>query len=188
MSEATATTDLSALTGTWTIDPAHSRLGFSAKHAMVTTVRGHFTEFEGTLQLDGSAPAASAASLTIQAASFDTGVADRDGHVKSADFLDVEQFPTLTFASTKIVDEGDDEYVVVGDLTIKGVTRPVELKLEFEGSSQDPFGNTRAGFSGSTTISRKDFGLTWNVVLDAGGVLVSDKVKIQLDVSAIKAS
>ncbi|MDT3440893.1 MULTISPECIES: YceI family protein [unclassified Pseudofrankia] len=186
MSEATVTTtDLSALTGTWTVDAAHSRIGFSAKHAMVTTVRGYFNQFEGTLELDGSAPAKSAANVTIQAASFDTGVADRDGHVRSADFLDVESFPTLTFVSTGVSQDGD-EYTMTGDLTIKGVTKPVQLAMEFEGSSLDPFGNTRTGFTGATTISRKDFGLTWNAVLETGGVLVSDKVKIQLDISAIK--
>jgi polyisoprenoid-binding protein YceI len=187
MSEATATTELSALTGTWTIDAAHSRLGFSAKHAMVTTVRGSFKDFEGTLVLDGADPAQSSATVTIQTASFDSGVADRDGHVRGTDFLDVESFPTLTFTSTKVVQDGD-EYIVTGDLTIKGVTRAVDLKLEFEGSQKDPWGNDRSGFSGETTISRKDFGLTWNVALDKGGVLVSDKIKIQLDVSAIKTA
>jgi polyisoprenoid-binding protein YceI len=180
-------TDLSVLTGTWTIDAAHSRLGFAAKHAMVTTVRGQFTQFEGTLVLDGTKPENSSATVTIQAASFDTGVADRDGHVRSAEFLAVEQYPTLTFVSTA-ARQKDDGYVLTGELTIHGTTRPVELAIEFEGSSQDPFGNTRAGFSGSTTISRKDFGLTWNAVLETGGVLISDKVKIELDVSAIKAA
>jgi polyisoprenoid-binding protein YceI len=186
MSEATATTtDLATLTGTWTIDGAHSRVGFSAKHAMVTTVRGYFETFEGSLTLDGSDPAKSTANVTIQAASFDTGVPDRDGHVRGSDFLDVENFPTLTFVSTAVSQHGDD-YTMIGDLTIKGVTKPVELAMEFEGSSQDPFGNTRAGFTGTTTISRKDFGLSWNAVLETGGVLISDKVKIQLDISAIK--
>ncbi|MBX6389704.1 MAG: YceI family protein [Frankia sp.] len=185
MSETATATDLAALTGTWTIDAAHSRLGFSTKHAMVTTVRGHFKEFEGTLYLDGASPEKSTANVTIQAASFDSGVADRDAHVRGADFLDVENYPTLTFVSTG-VSQDDDEYEMTGDLTIRGATRPVTLKLEFEGSSQDPFGNTRAGFTGTTTISRKDFGLTWNAVLETGGVLVSDKIKIQLDVSAIK--
>jgi len=186
MSEATVTTtDLSALTGTWVIDAAHSRVGFSAKHAMVTTVRGYFNQFEGTLVLDGSDPAKSTANVTIQAASFDTGVPDRDGHVRAADFLDVENFPTLTFVSTGVNQDGD-EYTMTGDLTIKGVTRPVELAMELEGSSLDPFGNTRVGFTGTTTISRKDFGLAWNAVLETGGVLISDKVKIQLDISAIK--
>jgi polyisoprenoid-binding protein YceI len=188
MSEATATTELSAVTGTWTIDASHSRLGFSAKHAMVTTVRGSFTDFEGSLVLNGDDPAQSSATVVIRTASFYTGVADRDGHVRGEDFLDVEKFPTLTFTSTKVVQDGGDAYVMTGDLTIRDVTRPVDLKLEFEGTQQDPFGNNRVGFTGETTINRKDFGLAWNVALDKGGMLVSEKIKIQLDISAIKAS
>ena len=184
---APAVPSLAELTGTWTIDPAHTRIGFAARHAMVTTVRGQFTGFEGTLRLDGENPAASSATVTIQTATFDTGVPDRDAHVRSADLLDVEKYPTITFTSTG-VRAGDDEgsYVLTGDLTIRGVTRSVDIEITFEGSSKDPFGNVRAGFTGSTTISRKDFGLTWNAVLETGGVLVSDKVKIELDVSAIK--
>jgi len=178
-------TDLSATSGSWVLDPAHTRLGFSAKHAMVTTVRGAFLEFEGSLDLDGDQPANSSAHLVIQAASFDSGNGQRDGHVKSADFLDVENHPTLTFSSTEVRRDGDD-FVVVGDLTIRGTTRPVEIAVELEGVDKDPFGNERVGFSGQTTISRKDFGLTWNVALESGGILVSDKVKITLDVSAIK--
>ncbi len=179
------TTDLSVTTGTWVIDQSHSTLGFSAKHAMITTVRGGFGGFEGTLALDGSNPALSSATVTIQAASFTSGNEQRDGHVKSADFLDVENFPTLTFASTA-VRQGGSEFVMVGDLTIHGVTRTVEIEAEFSGVSKDPFGNDRIGFEGSTTINRKDFGLEWNVALEAGGFLVSDKIKITLDVSAIK--
>jgi polyisoprenoid-binding protein YceI len=177
--------DLSATTGTWVLDPSHTRVGFAAKHAMVTTVRGAFLDFEGTLTLDGDDPAASSANLVIQAASFDSGNGQRDGHVKGADFLDVENFPTLTFQSTSVRQQGDD-FVLVGDLTIHGTTRPVEIAVELEGTDADPFGNQRVGFSGSATISRKDFGLTWNVALESGGILVSDKVKISLDVSAIK--
>lgn len=180
--------DLTQYTGTWTIDPAHTRLGFVARHAMVTKVRGSFTEFEGTLTLDGANPAASSATLTVQLASIDTGNADRDGHVKSADFFDVENNPTMTFTSTSVKQTDDDEFVLVGDLTIKGVTKPVEIEVETDGVVTDPFGNTRAGFEGEAEISRKDFGLTWNVPLDGGGVLVSDKIKIQLDVSAIKSA
>lgn len=178
---------LTELTGTWSIDPVHSRIGFAIKHAMVTTVRGGFTEFDGTLRLDGTDPTASSATVTVQAASFGSGNADRDAHVRSADFLDVENHPTITFVSTgaKLGDEVN-EYTLTGDLTIHGQTRPVELAIEFEGSSKDPFGNTRAGFSGSTTISRKDFGLTFNAVLETGGVMLGEKVKIELDVSAIK--
>jgi polyisoprenoid-binding protein YceI len=179
------TTTLPTLTGTWAIDTAHSRLGFSAKHAMVTTVRGQFNDFTGSLVLDGENPAGSRAEVVIQAASFSSGNEQRDVHVRSADFLDVENYPTLSFASTEVRQDGDD-YVLVGDLTVRGTTRPVEIAVELEGQDKDPFGNERVGFSGETTISRKDFGLTWNVALESGGILVSDKVKITLDVSAIK--
>lgn len=178
-------TDLSATTGTWVLDPSHTRLGFAAKHAMVTTVRGAFLDFEGSLHLDGDNPANSSATLVIQAASFDSGNGQRDGHVKGADFLDVEKYPHLTFDSTSVRTDGSD-FVLVGDLTIRDTTRSVEIAVELEGLESDPFGNQRVGFSGSTTISRKDFGLTWNVALESGGILVSDKVKITLDVSAIK--
>ena len=180
--------DLTQYTGTWTIDPTHTRLGFVARHAMVTKVRGAFTDFEGSLTLDGANPSASSISLTAQLASVDTGTADRDAHLRSADFFDVENNPTMTFTSTSVKQSDDDEFVLVGDLTIKGVTRSVEVEVELDGIVTDPFGNTRAGFEGEAEISRKDFGLTWNVPLDAGGVLVSDKIKIQLDVSATKNS
>ena len=178
--------DLTQYTGTWTIDPTHTRLGFVARHAMVTKVRGAFTDFEGSLTLDGANPSASSISLTAQLASVDTGTADRDAHLRSADFFDVENNPTMTFTSTSVKQSDDDEFVLVGDLTIKGVTRSVEVEVELDGIVTDPFGNTRAGFEGEAEISRKDFGLTWNVPLDGGGVLVSDKIKIQLDVSATK--
>jgi polyisoprenoid-binding protein YceI len=179
-------TDLTAVTGTWNLDVAHTRLGFSAKHAMVTTVRGAFEQFEGSLTLDGENPAASSAEVTIQAASFDSGNEQRDAHVRGDDFLDVENHPTLTFRSTDVRRDGDD-FVLAGDLTIRGTSRPVEITVELEGVEKDPWGNQRIGFTGETTISRKDFGLTWNVPLDGGGILVSDKVKITLDVSAVKA-
>jgi polyisoprenoid-binding protein YceI len=184
----TTTTTLAQTTGTWTIDPTHTRVGFSAKHAMVATVRGQFNEFSGALTLDGAAPEKSSAEVSIAAPSISTGNDDRDNHVRSGDFLDVETYPELTFRSTGVRVDGGDDFVMTGDLTIRGTTRPVELKVELEGLATDPFGNERIGFTGSTTISRKDFGLTWNVALEAGGVLVSDKVKITLDVSAIKAA
>lgn len=179
-------TSLDQTTGTWAIDPGHTRVGFSAKHAMVATVRGQFAEFSGTLTLDGAAPEKSSAEVTIEAASISTSSEDRDKHVRSGDFLDVETHPYLTFRSTGVRYSGSDGFVMTGDLTIRGTTRPVDLKVELEGIAIDPFGNERIGFSGETTISRKDFALTWNVALEAGGVLVSDKVKITLDVSAIK--
>ncbi|HYN75364.1 MAG TPA: YceI family protein [Candidatus Limnocylindria bacterium] len=183
----TITTERSALTGTWSLDPSHTRIGFAAKHAMVATVRGSFGVFDGTLVLDGDVPANSSATVTIDAASFESGNKDRDAHVRGADFLDVESFSTLTFTSSEVRPNGND-FVLVGNLTIKDVTQPVEIAVESEGVVTDPFGSTRAGFSGTATINRKDFGLTWNVALEAGGILVGDRVKITLDVSAVKQS
>ena len=179
-------TDLATTTGTWQIDPSHSTIGFVARHAMVAKVRGHFTDVTGTLTLDGANPAASSASLTIVASSFTTGSDDRDNHVKSADFLDVEQFPTLSFVSTGVKQKDDDEFIVTGDLTIHGVTKSVDVKFELQGVSKDPWGGTRIGFEGKAEISRKEFGLVWNVALETGGVLVGDTIKIELDVEAVK--
>jgi polyisoprenoid-binding protein YceI len=184
----TTTTQTSPVTGTWTLDPAHTRLGFAARHAMVTTVRGSFTDVSGVLTLDADNPTQSSARVTVQAASFDSGSSDRDRHVRSADFLDVDNYPTLTFVSTSVRPVGDDEYVLAGKLTIKDVTRDIEIAIRLLGTETDPFGNLRAGFEGSAQISRRDFGLTWNVALESGGVLVSDKVRITLDVSAIRTA
>jgi polyisoprenoid-binding protein YceI len=178
-------TDYSAYRGTWTIDASHTRVGFVARHAMVTKVRGSFEDVAGSLVIDAANPSASTAEVTIALASVSTGSADRDAHLRSPDFFDVENNTAMTFASTAVKQDGD-EFVMVGDLTIKGVTRPVELRIEPTGVATDPFGNVRAGFEGEAELSRKDFGLTWNVALEAGGVLVSDKIKIQLDVSAVK--
>ena len=186
MTTTTTETALAATTGTWAIDPSHSRLGFATKHAMVATVRGQFNAFSGSLVLDGSSPTASGATVEIDAASFASGNEDRDKHVRGADFLDVEQYPTLQFVARSVRRTDDDAFVMVGDLTIRGTTRPVEIKAELEGIVTDPWGNERIGFAGTTQISRKDFGLTWNVALEAGGVLVSDTVKISLDVSATR--
>jgi polyisoprenoid-binding protein YceI len=184
----TAPATLEQTTGTWSIDPSHTRIGFSAKHAMVATVRGQFAEFSGALTLDGAAPEKSSAEVSIITGSISTSSEDRDNHLRSGDFLDVETHPEITFRSSGVRYTGEDDFVMLGDLVIRGTSRPVELKVELEGLATDPFGNERIGFSGETTISRKDFGLTWNVALEAGGVLVSDKVKITLDVSAIKQS
>ena len=173
------------LSGDYTIDPAHSRLGFSARHAMVTTVRGQFQDFAGTAHIDTANPAASSVALTIQTASIDTGVADRDGHLKSGDFFDAEANPEITFVSTKVERDGDD-WTITGDLTIKGVSKPVTIGFESTGSARDPFGNLRVGFEGATSINRKDWGLTWNAALETGGVLVSEKIKLEFDVSAIR--
>lgn len=171
--------------GTWTIDAAHSNIGFVARHAMITKVRGNFETFEGTFAIDGANPAASSITFDADLASVNTGVADRDGHLRSADFFDVENHKKMTFASTGVTVNGS-EATLAGSLTIKGTTVPVSIEVELNGVTTDPFGNVRAGFEGTTTISRKDFGLTWNAPLEAGGWLVSDEIKVVLDISAIK--
>lgn len=174
------------LTGTWDMDPAHTRLGFAARHAMVATVRGGFGIFSGVIEIDQADPSRSGAEVEIDAASISTGHEQRDQHLRSADFLDVENHPTLTFRSTRAEAVDSDTYRLFGELTIKGQSQPVIIELDFQGSSPDPFGNTRAGFEGRATINRKDFGLTFNVAIEGGGVLLGDKVKIELDVSAIR--
>ncbi|MFD9487650.1 YceI family protein [Streptomyces sp. NPDC059991] len=179
---------LAALTGTYSIDPAHSSIGFSVRHAMVTNVRGSFAEHEGTLTLDGTDPAASAAVIDVKIASVDTGIGDRDNHLRGGDFFDAEQFPLMTFRSTEAQQLGGDKYRIVGDLTIKDVTKPLAIDLEFNGSATDPYGNQRVGFEGSADILRSEWGLTWNAALETGGVVVSDKVKLTFDISAIKAA
>ena len=179
------TTAIDDTTGDYTLDTSHSRLGFVARHAMVTKVRGQFGGFEGTARIDEANPSASKVDLTIQVASVDTGSADRDGHLKSGDFFDVETYPTITFTSTEVKRDGSD-WAVTGDLTIKDVTKPVTIEFEHTGSARDPFGNLRVGFEGETTINRKDWGLTWNAALETGGVLVSEKIKLEFDVSAIR--
>lgn len=174
------------LTGTWDVDPAHTRLGFAVRHAMVATVRGGFDVFSGTIVIDQADPAASSAEVEIDAASITTGNEQRDAHLRSPDFLDVETHPTLTFRSTSAEEVDADTYRLHGELTIKGQARPVTLDLDFQGTGGDPFGNTRAGFEGRTTINRKDWGLSWNVAIEGGGIMVGEKVKIELDVSAVK--
>jgi polyisoprenoid-binding protein YceI len=178
-------THLSDLSGDYTVDASHSRLGFNARHAMVTKVRGQFHEFEGKAHIDTATPANSSVELTIAVDSVSTGSPDRDGHLRSGDFFDTEQYPTWTFRSTDVSRDGED-WTITGDLTIKDVTRPVTIEFEETGSAVDPFGNVRAGFEGSTTINRKDWGLTWNAALETGGVLVSEKIKLEFDVSAIR--
>ncbi|MYY00689.1 MULTISPECIES: YceI family protein [unclassified Streptomyces] len=189
---ATTTVDvdpaLAALTGEYTIDPAHSSIGFTVRHAMVTNVRGSFGEHEGSLKLDGADPAGSTASIDVRIASVDTGIADRDAHLVSGDFFDAEKFPLMTFRSTSAEQLGGDKYRVTGDLTIKDVSRPLSIDLEFNGSATDVYGNERVGFEGSAEILRSDWGLTWNAALETGGVMVSDKVKLNFDISAIKAA
>jgi polyisoprenoid-binding protein YceI len=181
-----APTGLDLLTpGTWVVDPAHSSIGFTARHLMVTKVRGRFSDFAGTITV-GADPLASSVEAVAQVASITTGDASRDGHLLSADFFDAEHHPELTLRSTGISRRGAD-YVLHGELTIKGVTRPVDFDLEFDGVATDPWGNTKAGFTAEAVVNRKDWGLEWNVALEAGGVLVSDKVTVQLDIQAAPA-
>ncbi|MFC8142582.1 YceI family protein [Streptomyces paradoxus] len=178
--------ELSALTGDYTIDPAHSTIGFVARHAMVTNVKGSFQDFTGTLHLDGGDPSRSTASIDVVMDSISTGNADRDGHLKSADFFKADEFPAMTFRSTKAEALGGDDYRITGDLTILGTTRPLSIDLEFNGAAKDPFGNERVGFEGKAEILRSEWGLTWNAALETGGVLVSDKIKLNFDISAIR--
>ncbi|GAA3390485.1 YceI family protein [Streptomyces roseoviridis] len=177
---------LAALTGSYTIDPAHSSIGFTVRHAMVTNVRGGFGEYEGTLDLNGSDPASSSAAIDVRIASVDTGIADRDAHLRGGDFFDAERFPLMTFRSTGAEQLGGDLYRITGDLTIKDVTKPLSIDLEFNGVATDVYGNERVGFEGSAEILRSEWGLTWNAALETGGVMVSDKVKLTFDISAIR--
>ncbi|MFF3211574.1 YceI family protein [Streptomyces sp. NPDC002886] len=177
---------LAALTGDYVIDASHSSIGFTVRHAMVTNVRGTFAEHEGALHLDGADPSRSTASIEVKIASIDTGIGDRDGHLRSGDFFDADTFPLMTFRSTEAQQLGGDKYRITGELTIKDVTRPLSIDLEFGGSATDVYGNERVGFEGSAEILRSDWGLTWNAALETGGVMVSDKVKLTFDISAIK--
>ena len=172
------------VSGDYELDPSHTRIGFSARHAMVTNVRGQFDTFAGAAHIDASNPAASAVSVTIKAASITTGQEQRDGHLKSADFFDVENHPDITFVSTTVERDGS-EWSITGDLTIKTVSHPVTVLFEEIGSSKDPYGNIRVGFEGRATINRSDWGLNFNAALETGGVLVSEKIKLDFDISAI---
>jgi polyisoprenoid-binding protein YceI len=175
----------------WQIDPAHTNVEFSTKHMMITTVRGRFSGVSGKIELDEANPGRSSVEVEIDVASIDTGVADRDAHLRSADFFEVEKYPKMTFRSKRIegsyASEGDS-FKVVGDLTIRDVTREVVLDAVFEGKGKDPWGGERIGFSASTRIDRRDFGLTWNQALETGGVLVSHEVRISLEVQAVKSA
>jgi polyisoprenoid-binding protein YceI len=170
---------------TWSIDGAHSIAEFAVKHMMISTVKGRFRDLSGTVQIDERHPESSSVDAAIETASIDTGLEQRDAHLRSEDFFDAERFPRITFRSTSVAREDDDEWQVYGDLTMHGVTRPVVLDLEFEGETIDAWGKRRAAFTATTTINRHDFGLNWNGVIEAGGVVVQDKVKITLHIAAV---
>ena len=182
------TTVPSTLTGTYAVDPSHSRIGFVARHAMVTKVRGSFNEFEGSGHFDANDPTRSRLELTIKAASIDTRNPDRDAHLRSNDFFAMDEYPEIRFSSTAVELVDAENYRVTGDLTIKGVTKPVTVDFEYTGTATDPFGNQRIGFEGKTTVNRKDWGVNWNAALEAGGVLVSEKVTLEFEVSAIRSA
>lgn len=185
---AVAGPDLSHLSGDYAVDTTHSEIGFTVRHAMVTNVRGKFTDYEGKLHLDGANPHASTAELLIKVTSIDTGNEQRDGHLRTGDFFEAETFPEITFRSTAAEQIDADDYRMTGDLTIKGVTKSVVLNLAFTGSATDPYGLERVGFEGTTTVDRTDFGLSYNAALETGGVLISEKVKLHFDISAVKAA
>ena len=176
------------LSGEYAIDPTHSRIGFVARHAMVTKVRGAFNAFDGKARLDFADPAASTAELTIDVASVDTRQAQRDEHLRTNDFFDIATYPTISFTGTAVEQVDDTTYRLTGDLTIKGVTRPVVVDFDYTGAAKDPYGNTRLGFEGRATINRSDFGVTFNAALETGGVLVSEKITLEFDISAVKAA
>jgi polyisoprenoid-binding protein YceI len=180
-----STTQAAVGTTTWKIDPAHTIVEFSAKHLMITTVKGRFSDVEGEIVISDADPSKSSVTATIKSASIDTRTTQRDDHLRSADFLDAANYPEITFRSTRIT--GDkSEFKVTGNLTIRGVTREVTLDVTNEGSTKDPWGGDRIAFSATTKIDRRDFGLTWNQAIEAGGVLVGNDVKISIDVQAVK--
>jgi polyisoprenoid-binding protein YceI len=179
------TTQTQAGLSTWTIDPTHTIAEFAVKHMMVSTVKGRFRELSGAIQLDEADPTRSSVEVEIETASVDTALEERDNHLRSDDFFNAERFPKITFRSTEIDRLDDENYLVTGHLTIRDVTKEVVLATEFEGQGPDAFGGYRAGFTATTTINRKDFGLNWNAFIEAGGVAVGDK-KITLHVEAIR--
>lgn len=171
---------------TWVIDPTHTEIAFKVKHLMISNVKGSFGEFSGQVVTDGDDFSTADINFKINPASINTGTSDRDGHLKSPDFFDVENFKEITFTSGKLAKTGDDEFALTGNLTIKGVSQPVNLEVEFGGLMTDPWGNVKAGFNINGKINRKDFGLTWNAALEAGGVLVGDEIRLNLDVELLK--
>lgn len=170
----------------WDFDVAHSSINFSVRHLMVSKVRGQFTKWSGSLEFDEQEPTRARVDAQLDAASIDTKDAQRDAHLRSADFLDTERFPTISFKSTGIEKVGDARFSMKGELTIRGITKPVTLDVEYAGRAKDPWGGERVGFSARTSIDRKDFGLTWNQLLETGGVLVGEKVDIELEIEAIR--
>jgi polyisoprenoid-binding protein YceI len=172
----------------WNIDPSHSGVHFSIRHMVIAKVRGRFDRFTGTVDFDEASPLAAKVSVRILADSIDTNEPKRDAHLRSADFFDVEKFPALTFESNKVEKGAGDAYLVTGDLSIHGVTRPVTLEAQLLGGGKDPWGNVRFGFEAKTSINRKDFGLTWNQALETGGILVGDEVQIALEIQAVHAT
>lgn len=170
----------------WQIDPAHTDVGFAVKHLMISTVRGRFAGVKGTIVLDEANPANSSVEAEIDVATIDTRQEQRDAHLRSADFFEVEKYPTMTFRSRRVERLGNDRYRIVGDLTIRDVTREVVLDATDEGRGRDPWGGDRLAFSATTTIDRRDFGLTWNQALETGGVLVGNEIRISIDVQAVK--
>lgn len=181
------TTETAAVSGAYQLDPSHSRIGFVARHAMISKVRGSFDDVEGHGVFDADDPTRSSIEVVVRAASVNTRNADRDNHLRGADFLDVDRHPEIRFVSSAVEPAGEAAYRVHGELTIKGTTRPVTVDLELTGAATDPYGNQRAGLEGAATINRKDWGVSWNAALDTGGVLVSDKIQLEFDVSAIRS-
>ncbi|MFE7560226.1 YceI family protein [Kitasatospora sp. NPDC057500] len=185
---ATEGPDLGHLSGDWTIDATHSEIGFSVRHAMVTNVKGRFTEYDGKLHLDGATPANSSAELVIKVGSIDTNQAQRDEHLRTGDFFAAETFPEMSFRSVSAERVRDDSYRMTGDLTIKDVTRPIVLDLDYTGAAVDAYGVDRVGFEGKAVLDRTEWGLTYNAALETGGVLIGEKVKLTFDISAVKAA
>ena len=175
-------------TNTWNIDTAHSGIGFSVRHMVVSKVRGRFAKFAGTLHIEDADVARSEATVTVDAASIDTGVPDRDAHLRSPEFFDVEKFPELRFRSKRVEKIDDVRYRLVGDLTIRDVTREVSLDVDYGGRAKDPWGNERVGFAGKTSIDRRDFGLSWNQLLETGGILVGDRVDIDIEIEGVRGA
>ncbi|MFJ2576071.1 YceI family protein [Kitasatospora aureofaciens] len=188
VAETPAGPTLAHLTGDWAIDTTHSEIGFSVRHAMVTNVKGRFTDYDGKLHLDGTTPGNSSAELVIKVASIDTNQAQRDEHLRTGDFFAADSFPEIRFRSTSTERLRGDSYRMSGELTIKDTTRPIVLDLDYTGSATDAYGAERVGFEGTAVVDRTDFGLTYNAALETGGVLIGEKVKLSFDISAVKAA